>query len=276
MPAFTKQYGPWAIVAGGAEGLGEAYAEALARRGINLLLVDNQEASLSTLSRRLTSIYNISVEQLLLDLGGDDAYRRILEEASGLDTGLLIYNAAYSRVRPFTDLNEEDLDLFIRVNTRTPVQLVHGFAKKLIKQKRNGGILLMSSLAGLIGMQLVTPYAATKAFNWNLAEALHHELKDYGIDVMACISGPIATAAFLDTEPEYGMIKPRIMKPGEVAEAALKMLGKKVLYIPGFSNRLNYFILTRLMPRRLAASTANRVMAKLYKKRMPRKNEDLS
>jgi len=122
----------------------------------------------------------------------------------------------------------------------------------------------MSSLAGLIGMHMVTSYAATKAFSWNLAEALHHELKPHHIDVMACIAGATATPAYMKTNPTYGLIKPSVMKPSTVAEAALKKLGKKTLFIPGYSNRLNYFILTRLLPRKIAAGIANGTMSKMY------------
>jgi short-subunit dehydrogenase len=114
-------------------------------------------------------------------------------------------------------------------------------------------------------MQLVAPYAATKAFAWNLAEALHHELKPKNIDVMACVAGATATSAYLKTNPKHGLIKPQVMKPDTVAEAALKKLGKKTLFIPGYSNRLNYFILTRLLPRKLAASLANKTMGKMYR-----------
>ena len=122
----------------------------------------------------------------------------------------------------------------------------------------------MSSLAGLIGMQLVASYAATKAFAWNLAEALHHELKPYGIDVMACIAGATSTPAYLNTHPKYGKIKPLIMSPEAVSEEAIKKLGKKARHITGFSNRMNYFILTRLLPRKMASSLANNVMKKMY------------
>jgi len=93
---------------------------------------------------------------------------------------------------------------------------------------------------------------------------LHHELKPHDIDVMACIAGATATPAYLKTNPKYGVFKPLLMKPGEVAETALNKLGKKTLFIPGFSNRLNYFILTRLLPRKMAASISNKMMGKMY------------
>jgi short-subunit dehydrogenase len=54
------------------------------------------------------------------------------------------------------------------------------------------------------------------------------------------------------------------MTSEDVAESALNTLGKKALYIPGFSNRVNYFILTRLLPRKLAASIANKTMLSMF------------
>lgn len=264
MPSFKEKYGPWAIVAGAAEGLGEAYSTALAKRQLNLVMVDNQLSAMEKLSNKLQKKFGIQTKQLHLDLSEKGAVEQILKTASDADAGLLLYNAAFSQIKPFVDHTSEELDTFIEVNTRTQIQVVHAFAKQLIQLKREGGILMMSSLAGLIGMQLVAPYAATKAFAWNLAEALHHEMKPHKIDVMACIAGATATPAYLRTNPKHGLVKPLVMKPGEVAEATLKKLGKKTLFIPGFSNRLNYFILTRLLPRKMAASIANKTMGKMY------------
>ena len=122
----------------------------------------------------------------------------------------------------------------------------------------------MSSLAGLLGMQLIAPYASSKAFAWNLAEALHHELKPNNIDLMACIVGATETEAYLKTNPQYSGLKPQVQKPSVVAESALKELGKRAIYISGGSNRFNYFILTRLLPRKIAARIANATMHKMY------------
>lgn len=264
MNSFLKKYGSWAIVAGAAEGLGEAYSEALARRGMNLVMVDNQQQAMVNLAQKLEKKYGILTKQLHVDLSEKNAVDLIIKSTKDMDAGLLVYNAAYSLIKPFTEHTPSELDTFIEVNMRTQIQMVHAFSLRLIAQKRMGGILLMSSLAGLIGMQLVSPYAATKAFAWNLAESLHHELHAQQIDVMACIAGPTSTPAYLKTNPTYGFFKPGVMMPEAVAEAALKNLGTKTLFIPGFSNRLNYFILTRLMPRKLAASLANKMMGKMY------------
>jgi len=262
--AFKNKYGSWAIVVGAAEGLGEAYTIALAKRNMNLILVDNQLEKLTAISKKVESDFSIETIALHLDLKESNSVGEMLLEIKKADCRLLIYNAAYSLIKPFVNHSESELDNYIDINTRTQLKLVHQFSKLLIDKKQSGGILLMSSLAGLIGMQLVSTYAATKAFAWNLAEALHFELKPQKIDVMACIAGATATPAYLKTNPTYGFMKPLVMKPMDVADSALLKLGKKALFMPGFSNRMNYVILTRLLPRKIAASVANKTMLTMF------------
>jgi hypothetical protein len=228
-------------------------------------MIDHQEEKLHLLARELEETPGISTHCLTLDLSENDAAERIMQEIKPIDCRLLIYNAAFSIVQPFLDIEYRELDHFIDINTRTQLKLVHAFSKKLTDHRSGGGIIMMSSLAGLLGMRLVAPYAATKAFAWNLAEALHHELKDQDIDVMACIAGATSTPAYLQTNPKYGSIKPQVMPPDKVAEAALEKLGNKTLFIAGRSNRINYFILTRLLPRKMASRIANNTMWNMYK-----------
>lgn len=262
--SFKEKYGPWAVIAGSAEGLGKAWSVALAQKGMNLIMIDHQEVKLNSLAKMLEQEYQIETLSLHIDLSDKDSSARIMKHCKAYDCHLLIYNAAYSKIKSFSSHSAEELGNFIGINIQTQIQLVHAFSKHLIDKQEGGGIILMSSLAGLIGMRLVAPYAATKAFAWNLAEAISHELKPHGIDVMACIAGATSTPAYLKTNPKYGQLKPAVMKPDAVAEAALKNLGRKTLFIPGSSNRFNYFILTRLLPRKLASRLANNTMKKMY------------
>lgn len=264
MDRLKNKYGGWALVAGAALGLGESYCLSLAKQGINIIMIDKQEIPLKKLSQELISTYSIETIIFTADLFHASYISQIMKIVNDTDCRLLIYNAAFSRIKKFTDLSSDELEHFLKVNIDSQLKLVHAFSKLLINKKQSGGMILMSSLAGLLGMQLIAPYAASKAFAWNLAEALHHELKPFKIDVMACIAGATATEAYLKTNPHYRLLKPQIQYPSVVANAALNKLGKKALYISGFSNRLNYFILTRILPRKLAAGIANRTMGKMY------------
>jgi short-subunit dehydrogenase len=264
MTEFRERYGAWALIAGAAIGLGESFCTTLAKQGFNLFMIDNREEQLISLSGKLANDYGIQTIPFFIDLFQKDAVEQIMAKMSAIEIRLMIYVAAFSQIKKFGNFTSDDLDHYINVNVGTPLKLVHAFSNRLIEAKKSGGILLMSSLAGLLGMQYIVPYAASKAFTWNLAESLHHELKPHKIDVMACIAGATATEAYLGTNPQYGFIKPQVQQPSEVAELALKNLGRKALFIPGFSNRFNYFILTRLLLRKMASYFANKTMEKMY------------
>jgi len=259
MTNFKDKYGPWAIVAGAAEGLGEAYTIALARRKMNIFLVDNQAYAMARLADRVEQEFGVETQQLVQDLAVEGATENIMQATDNLECKLLIYNAAYSRITRIENYSVDELNRFINVNIRTQTLLVRAFTERL-QQAGSGGILLMSSLAGLLGMKYIAPYAASKAYAWNFAEALHHELRSHNID----IAGAIATPAYLKTKPKGGGVRLSVHEPKEVAEAALNKLGRKTLFIPGFGNRLNYFILTRILPRKLASKLANSAMSKMY------------
>lgn len=264
MTELRNRYGDWVLIAGAAVGLGESFSAHLARQGFNLVMIDNQKDELSKLSDKLVQEYKIQVLPLTIDLFEKEAVEFILEKTRHLEIRLLIYNAAFSQIISFKNYTSADLEHYINVNVGTPLKLVHAFSKRLIDRNQKGGILLMSSLSGLLGMQYIVPYAASKAFTWNLAESLHHELKPHEINVMACIAGATATEAYLGTNPRYGFFKPQVQQPEIVAKLALKHLHKKALYIPGYWNRFNYFILTRILPRKMASYFANKTIRKMY------------
>jgi uncharacterized protein len=264
MTDFQRQYSQWGLVAGAAEGLGASYCTELAKRGMNVIMVDVKKNEMESLSKVLEDSFRIKTRCLVIDLAEENAAKACMEAVKETDCRLLIYNAAYSRVKPFLSAKQEELDLYINVNTRTPLKLVHLFTGRLKDEGKPGGVLLMSSLAGLWGTRLVASYSGTKGFNLLLAEALSHELRKYHIHVGACCAGATATPGYLGTSPKYGFIRPSVMKPGNVAAYGINKIGKKTVIIPGFSNRMTYFFLTRLMPRSLSAAIINRTMEKTY------------
>jgi hypothetical protein len=265
MNDFLKRFGQWGMVAGAAEGIGAAYCEELAKRGMNVIMVDVKEPEMASLAKKLEISYKVHIQTVGIDLAQKDAPEKCMAAMVGLDCRLLVYNAAYSRVKPFIAASPDELDLYINVNTRTPEHLVYLFAHKLKNEHQSGGILLMSSLAGIWGSRLVAAYSATKAFNMRLAEALSFEFRPYQIDISACCAGATATPGYLGTNPAKGFPGPNVMQPGRVAAIAMKKLGKKTIIIPGFANRFNYFLLTRILPRSLSVKLVNKVMIKTYR-----------
>lgn len=257
-------YGAWGLVAGAAEGIGKAFAEAMAHHGMHVVLVDIQQDVVAALAGQLEQEYGIQTRVLHVDLGLPHAHTQVMETVRETACRLVVYNAAFSVVRPFLKNTQEDLERYIRVNVETPLQLSHAFCKHYIHDLTGRkGLILMSSLAGLWGTQYLAPYGATKAFNHILAESLHNELHKAGFDILACIAGATKTPGYLASKPNSRGFGPAAMRPAHVAGAALKALGKQPYAVPGLGNKISYAVLT-LLPRRMALGIMNSAVGKRY------------
>lgn len=241
-------------MAGGSDGLGYAFAEAIARRGLNLVLVARQEARLEAAAQRLGQAYQVDVITVTANLADFEAAKRLLGQLD-VSIGLLVYNAAFAPIGPFEHMGEDDLARAVAVNVKAPLLLAKWASQPMVERGR-GGIVLMSSLAGSQGSPNLVAYSATKSFNATLAQGLWFELKPHGVDVVACCAGAISTPGYQEAENA----KPAVgtMTPAAVAESTLVALGKTPMVIPGPVNKLARFALTRL----LSLKTAITLMSK--------------
>jgi len=245
---FKEKYGPYALVAGGSDGLGAAFAEALARRGLNLVLIARQEGRLKATAARLKDTYDLDVLAFAADVADYQSVKDQIEDLK-VEIGLLVYDAAYAPIGRFEDVTEAQLLTATEVNVRAPLLLTKFLSEPMIERGR-GGIVLMSSLAGSQGSPNIAAYAATKSFNAVLAEGLWKELKPHGVDVLACMAGAILTPGYQDAESAKPA--PGTMKAQDVAEQTLNALGRGPIFVPGAVNKLARFVLMRLLSRRAA------------------------
>lgn len=250
MQSFKIRYGPWAVIAGASEGLGAAFAESLAGRGINLILLARSVDKLSALAVRLRAEYAIEVAFHGLDLADEESVRHFINDLKQT-VGLLIYNAAHAPIGYFADIPEDSLLKVVDVNIKAPLLLSRLLAESM-QQRGQGGMILMSSLAGTQGSPKIAAYAASKAFNTILAEGLWAELRPHGIDVLAVCAGAVRT-------PGYEQAKLKQEAPGtlsaeSVAEQALQALGKGPTVTPGRTNKIARFLMGRILPKKRAIS----------------------
>jgi hypothetical protein len=260
LSTFRDRYGPWALVTGASEGIGESFARALAARGLHLLLVARRPGPLEALADELRTTHGIQVRTATADVGRPDLLA-VLDTLAGEDeVGLLVHNAAFSAVGAFLDRPLEDLLQVIDVNCRAPLAMAHHFARKMVPRGR-GGVLLMSSLAGGQGTPMVATYAASKAFEIVLAEGLWDELRSAGVDVLACRAGPTRTPSYEASRPRK---KVPMMEPGPVAEEALAALGRKPVVVAGRLNRAVNFVMQRILSRPAAIRFMGNNTRKMY------------
>ena len=246
MSDFKARYGSWALVAGASEGLGVAFAERLASRGMNTLLIARRGDLMDRVAEDLRHNHGVEVRCLVQDLAAADLADALREATSEIDLGIMIYNAAFVPMGPFVDTDEEEIQQLMKVNTLGLMAAVRTLVPGM-RERGRGGVILVSSLAGLQGFPGIAGYSATKAFINNLAEALWYELKADGIDVTGCIAGAMPTPGYTKV---FKDLAPGAMDPEEAAERTLKALGKGPRFIPGFINNLVAHTTLHLVPKK--------------------------
>ncbi len=234
MSEFKEKYGPWALVAGGALGIGEAFSRYAAAQGINVIVLDRERAALDAIATSLPEDFGVECLPLQVDLSADNMLEQVVDAIGDREVGLLVYNAAISDVGPFykpnTGLDFEKAR--VAVNVSGPLLLAYHFARPMLA-RRAGGIVLMSSGTGLQGSPYYSAYSATKAYSITLGEALWYEFKPYNVAVLAVAAGLTLSSvaeAFKHIDPE------KLQTTEEVVEQAMKSLGEQPLLIPGEYN----------------------------------------
>jgi short-subunit dehydrogenase len=261
MSDFAKRYGPWAVIAGASVGLGEAFARQLAGRGINLVLIARRQDALDRLASDLRATCKVDVRTLTADLGQPDGLASVQSMTADIDVRLLVYNAAYSTIGAFIDRPLDEHLRVIDVNCRGPLVLAHHFGSAMAVRHR-GGIVLMSSTAGSQGGPWISSYAASKAFNTVLGEALWDELSASGVDVVVCRAGATRTPGYESSKPRPSRVP--LLDPNFVAERTLAALGRGPSVVPGLFYRFSAFLMAHLFPRRMAIRIMGRATRKLY------------
>lgn len=262
---FKQKYGTTALLAGASEGIGAAFAEALAAEGMDLVLVARRRQPLENLATEIEGKFKIKVISIPCDLAEEDALDTITGALAGREIDILVYNAALSFLGPFMGKDQADNLKMTRVNMITPLKMVHHFGGRMLERKR-GAVILMTSLAGFQGSGYLALYASTKAFLRILAESLWYEWKEKHVDVLACCAGATSTPGYINSQPEKtGILVPRVLKPGEVAAESLKRLGRQPSFIAGRGNRIASFFMQKLLPRRLAVTIMGDTTRKLFR-----------
>jgi len=228
----VKQYGPWAVIAGGSEGVGAAFADELSKAGLNLVLVARKPGPLEETAEKVRG-NGVEVRTLALDLLADDAVEQLRRATDDVEVGLLIFNAgANSYGHEFVS---GDLDGFrgvITLNIDRQLELSHLFGAKM-KERGRGGIMLLGSLAGYMGSEHQSIYAASKAFSRVFAESLWLELAPHGVHVVELVLGVTRTPAMIRAGLNFDIPGMLVAEPEEVAREGLEHLTDGPVWVAG-------------------------------------------
>jgi len=267
---LRSQYGPRALIAGAAVGLGAEYARQIAAHGLDLVLLDRDAETLRATAHEIHSRHGVQTVAITVDLARSDLVDVLRAQGADAGIGLLVYNAAVGTVAPFLELQPAHCDTMVDVNCRAPLRLVHALAPAMVSRGR-GGVILMSSLSGNVGSAQLAVYAASKAFALVLADALWAELHPQGVDVLAVQPGSTRTPGWLSSQPAGDDMQGLpVMEPADVVREALAALGVETSIVPGELNRQSAEMLARL-PRRDAIELVSAITCKLVRNDAGRK-----
>ena len=186
-PAPSSANHPVALVTGPTSGIGRAFAQRLAARGYDLVLVARDEARLKELADELATSYAVTCDVLVADLVDREQLKRVEDRlAEGLPpVDLLVNNAGFGLKRKFLDNSVEEEQAHLDVLVTAPMRLTHA-ALRQMTARHTGGIINVSSVAGT---QPRGSYSAAKAYLNRFGEWAAHEYGRQGVRVTTVLPG---------------------------------------------------------------------------------------
>lgn len=220
-----------ALITGASSGIGTAFAQELARRNYNLVLVARSQAKLEQLATQLQENQKINTEVIVQDLTVPKAAQTVFDTVreKEIHIDLLVNNAGFGDYGLFAERSLEKQLEMIQLNITALVALTHLFLSPM-RQQGNGGIINVSSIAGFQPLPYMSVYAATKSFVLSFSEALWAENKDAGVTVTCVCPGATESEFFIRAEFPDSFAQAssqNYASPVEVVKATLKAFAEK-------------------------------------------------
>lgn len=240
-----------ALVTGASSGIGGSFARLLAQAGANLIVVARREDRLNQLKQELESTHGITVDVIAMDLSLPESPKTLFDatEGAGKPVDILLNNAGYGVDGTFneSDIHHQLNSMDLMMRTLTELSFYFG---QTMKQRGEGYMLQVGSLASYMPIPNMATYAGSKAFVQRFGRALNAEYKKDNVHVTVLNPGGTTTEFFEvsgQTFPAW-MVKLFFMSPEKTAEIGLKALAKnKASVVAGWPNKLTVATL-RLLP----------------------------
>jgi short-subunit dehydrogenase len=211
-----------ALITGASSGIGAIYADRLARRGYDLILVARNRERLNTLAERITTETRQMVEVLQADLNDPAALARVEEKLrSDVSITLLVNNAGVGTPSSLLTSKVENMVDMIALNVTAPTRLTYAAVPGFVA-RGHGEIINIASIVSIAPELLNGVYGGSKAFMLAFSRSLHHELASQGIRVQAVLPGATATDFWAIGGVPVEHLDPAIVMPADkLVDAAL-------------------------------------------------------
>jgi uncharacterized protein len=229
-----------ALITGASSGLGAEFADQLARKGYNLILVARRKEQLQQIAETIQSHYPVQITVLPADLSKMTDIERVVSTIDTLsDLDFLINNAGFGAVGRFIHIDPNVELAMLSVHIIAPAMLCRAAVPGMLS-RNHGAIINVSSLAGLVPIRNVV-YYSTKAFLISFSQALRNELLSSQVRVQALCPGFVYTD-FHDTLTHFSRSSiPGFlwMTPDQVVSESLKSIqSRRWICVPGRLNSI--------------------------------------
>jgi short-subunit dehydrogenase len=213
-----------AVVTGASSGIGAVYADRLAARGYDLVLVARRADRLNALADKLSTTYGRKVQVLAADLAKESDLARV-EDVLRRDASVrvLVNNAGLARFSPFAQSAVDDTASQLALNITALTRLTHAVLPGFVS-RNEGAVINIASVLAVHALPISTVYSATKAYVLQFTRGLQQELATTGVKIQAVL--PAATATEIWSEeisgvPLSALEASRVMSAEDLVDAAL-------------------------------------------------------
>jgi short-subunit dehydrogenase len=256
----------WVLVTGASAGLGRAIAERLAvDHHANLVVTARRADRLEALKKELEAKAGVSVLPITADMTKLATVDALFDRATTeVPLYAAVLNAGVTHFGHYHELAWEDFEALLHTNVTSVVRMTTRLIPYLEKRDEGGGVLIVSSMAGMYPVPYQTVYSATKAFLVHFGRGLYHELRGKNVSITVYAPNGIATEM---TEGErFESLRSWLAPVDEAARDAIVAFERRgYLYVPGALNRIGDALM-RVLPRRMVSD----LLASEYKKSLAR------
>ena len=242
MTEFRERYGPIALITGASSGIGLAFAEELATRGFDLVLVARRVDRLQELTEKLERQHGTKVSICDADLSQPTAPGELHRLVAGRDIGLVISNAGFSVRGLHESVDPGELTEMRTVNCHAPLHLARLFLPALKARGadgRGGAFVMVSSIEALMGCPMSAAYSAMKALVLHLGEGLYAEAAGSGVDILTCCPGATNTEAGQRAGVDMSQLA-NVQQPRDLAVLTLDNLANGPTYFPNAAYKAQF------------------------------------
>ncbi|MGB6309478.1 MAG: SDR family oxidoreductase [Steroidobacteraceae bacterium] len=211
-----------AVITGASTGIGAVYADRLARRGHDLILIARNRSLLGSLAKKIARDTGRSVRVIAADLTKKEDLAGV-ESTLSSDPGItvLVNNAGALSASPLLGSNVDEMEKMIALNITALTRLTYAVVPHLVARGA-GAVINIASIVAVAPDLLNGVYGASKAYVLSFSQSLQHELQGKGVAVQAVLPGPTRTPLWHPTGVDIDQaMKGHVMSPEDLVDASL-------------------------------------------------------